>query len=164
MEENNKTESTIVEEVILPKIALELDNNNVIIGTVFLASQDYTQLLQDNPNLVVAECGNIDDIIEYKTKYENGQFFYTEDYTQEYYDNLHREEQRQAIETQLQALYEWFNEYDNQIKQYERDMRLGCAGTYHIGDTTYSIAELDQEATQKAQQISNLRQQLKNIQ
>lgn len=147
----------------MSKIALKLDKNNVIIGTVFLASQDYTKLLANDNSFIVAECGDIDDIIEYKTKYQNGQLVPLQDYTQEYYDRENQEEQRMNINAQLQELYDWFNEYDNQIKQYERDMRTGCVGTYHIGNNIYTIQELDALATQKASDISSLRTQLNNL-
>ena len=155
MEEDNLIENVVEERKY--KVALELNEHNIIVGFVYQANEDYTKILEDNPKLIVVECVDIDDIEPYKTKYEDGQFYALGEYTQEYYAQL-------QINEQLNTLYEWFNEYDMQIKQYERDMRIGCVGTYHIGDTTYSIAELDQEATQKAQQISNLRQQLKNIQ
>ena len=148
----------------MSKIALELDNNNVIIGTVFLASQDYTQLLQDNPNLVVADVENINDIVEYKTKYENGQLIPMQDYSQEYYTKQQNEELRIQLQSAIQEIEDWFNNYDMQIKQFNRDVRLGEIGTYHIGEEEYTIEELDQEAIIKAREITILRNQLKENQ
>ena len=55
------------------------------------------------------------------------------------------------------------SDYDNQIKQYERNTRLGIVGTYHIGDNEYTIEELDNLACQKASQIRDLREQIKQI-
>ena len=138
------------------KIALELDTNNIVIGSVYQASQDYTKILKGNPKLIVVECVDIDDIIPYKTKYEDGQFYTLDEYTQEYYAQL-------QLQQAIQEIEDWFNDYDMQIKQYERDNRLGIVGTYHIGNDTYSIQELDQTAIQKASQINNLREQLKNL-
>lgn len=151
-------EKTMEEEIPMKKIALELDTNNIVIGSVYQASQDYTKILEGNSKLIVVECVgvDIDDIIPYKTKYEDGQFYTLDEYTQEYYAQL-------QLQQAIQEIEDWFNEYDMQIKQYERDARLGIVGTYHIGNDTYSIQELDQEAISKATQINGLREQLNNL-
>ena len=145
------------------RVALELNNNNVIIGSVYLASEDYTLVLRDNPNLTIAEIDSLDSIVEYKTKYQNGQLVQLNDYVQAYYDKQQAEEQRQSIQAQLSELNDWFNDYDMQIKQYERDVRLGITGTYHIGETNYTIAELDATAVTKAAQINTLKAQLNSL-
>lgn len=163
MEENIINEE-IINEVPMLKIALELNNQNVVIGYVYLASEDYTLVLRDNPNLTIAEVEDINAIIPFKTKYENGQLVPMEDYSQEYYTKQQNEELKMQLTQAIQEIEQWFNDYDMQIKQYERDNRLGCVGTYHIGNDTYSIQELDQTAIQKASQINNLRQQLNNLQ
>ena len=152
------------EEIPMKKIALELDTNNIVIGSVYQASQDYAKILKGNPKLIVVECVDIDDIIPYKTKYQNGQLVQLADYCQDYYTKQSIEEQRQLLQLAIEEINQWFNEYDMQVKQYERDVRLGIVGTYHIGNDTYSIQELDQTAIQKASQINNLRQQLNNLQ
>lgn len=146
------------------KIALELNNNNVVIGSVYIVNQDYTNLMANDNRFTVVDVENIEDVVEYKTKYENGQLVQLEDYCQEYYDKQNIEQQRQLLQQAIQEIKQWFNEYDMQIKQYERDVRLGIVSTYHIGNDTYSIQELDQTAIQKASQINNLRQQLNNLQ
>ena len=70
---------------------------------------------------------------------------------------------KDELQMQINRIYEWFFEYDNQIKQYERNTRLGIVGTYHIGDNEYTIEELDNLACQKASQIRDLREQIKQI-
>lgn len=141
-------------------IALELNEDNIIIGQVYLASEDYTNLLANDDRFTLAEVEDVNDIVPYKTKYENGQLIQLQDYSQEYYDKLDEEQTKAQIYSQIHEIEEWFNEYDLQVKQYERDTRLGITGTYHIGEMTYTIAELDQEAITKAQQINTLRNQL----
>ena len=68
------------------------------------------------------------------------------------------------IESQLNELYAWFDEYDNQIKQYERDLRMGNVGVYHIGDVVYTIESLDTLANTKAALITSLREELSQLQ
>ena len=145
------------------KVALELDNNNVVIGYVYLVSEDYTNLMENDNRFTIAEVDSLDSIVEYKTKYQNGQLVQLNDYVQAYYDKQQAEEQRISIQAQLNELNDWFNDYDMQIKQYERDVRLGITGAYHIGNTNYTIAELDTTAVQKATQINTLKQQLNNL-
>lgn len=145
------------------KIALELDNNKIIIGTVYIANENYTSLLETEDKFILADIDNLEDIVEYKTKYEDGDLIPLEDYCQEWYEKQEKAEQRAGIQGWLTAFENWFNEYDMQVKQYERDVRLGEVGTYHIGDNEYTIEELDQEARTKAQQIRDLREQLKNL-
>lgn len=145
------------------KIALELDNNNVVIGSVYLADQDYTNLIANDNRFTIAEIDSLDNIVEYKTKYQNGQLVQLEDYCQAYYTKQSIEEQRQLLQQAIEEINQWFNDYDMQIKQFNRDVRLGEVGTYHIGEEEYTIEELDQTAIQKASQINNLRQQLNNL-
>ena len=141
------------------KVALELNNNNVVLGFIYFQDEDYSSL----ENVQVLDVENTNDIIPFKTKYENCQLVPLEDYSQDYYTKQQNEELKQQIQSAIQELDQWFNEYDMQIKQYERDVRLGIVGTYHIGNDTYSIQELDQEAISKATQINGLREQLNNL-
>ena len=145
------------------KVALKLNNDNIITGFVYINNQDYTALLESDNRFTIAEVDSLEDVVEYKTKYENGQLVQLNDYCQEYYDKQNQEEQRQLLQQAIQEIEDWFNEYDMQIKQFNRDVRLGEVGTYHIGEEEYTIEELDQEAISKAAQITRLRNQLKNI-
>lgn len=78
--------------------------------------------------------------------------------------NINIYHRRQELQSQLGELYAWFDEYDNQIKQYERDIRLGTTGLYyHIGETLYSIEELDSMAREKAAEITRLRNIIKEL-
>lgn len=147
------------EQIEKMKVAVKL-NNNVIIDLLYIKNADYTEY----PEFQIIEVEDINAIIPFKTKYENGQLVQLEGYCQEYYTKQNIEEQRQLLQQAIQELDQWFNDYDMQIKQYERDNRLGIVGTYHIGNDAYSIQELDQTAIQKASQINNLRQQLNNLQ
>lgn len=145
------------------KIALELDNNNVVIGSVYLADQDYTNLIANDNRFTLAEVDRLEDVVEYKTKYENGQLVQLNDYVQAYYDKQQAEEQKQLLKQSIQEIEDWFNDYDMQVKQFNRDVRLGITGTYHIGNTTYTIAELDAAAVTKAAQINTLKAQLNSL-
>lgn len=138
------------------KIAIELNEKNIIKGYAYQVSQDYSAF----PYLTVIDVEREEDIIPYKTKYENGELVQLDDFAPEYYAKQNAEEQRQQLEDQLAELYAWFDEYDNQIKQYERDVRLGAVGTYHIGEQEYTIQQLDELATEKASQISAIRNQI----
>lgn len=145
-------------------IALELNHQNVIIGYVYIVNGDYTNLMANEGNrFTLANINNLEDIIEYKTKYEDGKLIQLEDYIQEYYNTKNIEEQKQEIQEQLQGLYLWFDAYDMQIKQYDRDIRMGVAGTYHINDNEYTIVQLDTLATQHAIEINQLKQQLNEL-
>ena len=138
------------------KIAIELNKQNIIKGYAYQVSEDYTAF----SHLTVIDVESEEDIIPYKTKYENGELSYLDDYCAEYYAQQNTEAQRQELHNQLAELYAWFDEYDNQIKQYERDVRLGAVGTYHIGEQEYTIQQLDELATEKASQISAIRHQI----
>lgn len=138
------------------KIAVELNNQNIITGHIYLANENYDGF----DNLTVIDVESETDIIPYKTKYENGELSYLNDFAPEYYAKQNLDEQRQQFEDQLAELYAWFDEYDNQVKQYERDVRLGAVGTYHIGEQEYTIQQLDELATEKASQISAIRNQI----
>lgn len=63
----------------------------------------------------------------------------------------------------LNDLTSWFDKYDLQIKQYERDKRLGIEGVYHIDGEDYTIDELDEQAIYVANQIKELRNQLQAL-
>lgn len=134
--------------------------NNIILGYIYLANENYSSLSR----YTVIEVENEKDIIPYKTKYENGELSYLDDYCDEYYAQLNIEELHKQLESQLAELYAWFEEYDNQVKQYERDIRLGTTALhYHIGETQYTIEELDGMARAKAAEITSIRNQIKEL-
>ena len=64
-------------------------------------------------------------------------------------EELHKKE----LNEELNDIYIWFNNYDNQVKQYERCVRL---------DIEYDkdIVALDNEATQKQLRIREIRSEL----
>lgn len=68
---------------------------------------------------------------------------------------------KERYEEELNNLYTWFEGYDNQIKQYERDKRLNIQGSYHIAENEYTIDELDALAVENAERITALRQLIK---
>lgn len=140
------------------KIAIELNKQNIITGHLYLVSENYNGF----DNLTVIDVESEADIIPYKTKYENGELSYLDDYCAEYYAQQNAEAQRQELHNQLAELYAWFDEYDNQVKQYERDVRLGIVSTYHIGNIVYTIEELDELAIVKASQIRDIRNQMED--
>ena len=58
----------------------------------------------------------------------------------------------------IHSLEEWFKDYDTQVNEYLRVVRLGEAPSIHIGNTEYaSIDELDREAKSKAEELKALR-------
>lgn len=140
------------------KIAIELNEKNIIKGYAYQVSQDYSAF----PYLTVIDVESEADIIPYKTKYENGELIQLDDFAPEYYAKQNAGQRRQELQDQLGELYAWFDEYDNQIKQYERDVRLGTiAPYYHIGEMLYTIEELDGVARAKAAEITSIRNQIK---
>lgn len=141
------------------RVAVKLNSDNVVIDMVYLQNGNYSNYQE----LQVIDVDNVDNIIPFKTKYENKQLVELEDYSQEYYSMQQTEEQRRQLQQSIQEIDQWFNEYDMQIKQYERDVRLGNIGIYHIGETTYTIEQLDAEAVLKAAQITQLKNQLNNL-
>lgn len=64
-----------------------------------------------------------------------------------------RQEKREQALKEIQEIEQWFNEYDNQVKQYNRAMRLGVEYDGKLG----SIEELDAQATEKAKRLAVLR-------
>lgn len=63
--------------------------------------------------------------------------------------------QEELLNSELNDLYTWFDEYDNQVKQYNRCQRLGI--TYDK-----DIKELDNQAKTNAERITEIRNLLKN--
>ena len=59
----------------------------------------------------------------------------------------------EACKKELEQLEEWFEIYDNQVKQYNRCLRLGIAYDCKHG----SIEELDAEAIKNAKRLKELR-------
>lgn len=58
----------------------------------------------------------------------------------------------------IYSLEEWFKEYDMQVNEYLRAVRLGEAPSIHIGNTEYaSIEALDTEAEKVAEELKALR-------
>ena len=142
------------------KIAVELNDQNIIKGHLYLANENYDGF----NNLTVIDVESEADIIPYKTKYENGELVQLDDFAPEYYAKQNAEQRRQELQDQLAELYAWFDEYDNQIKQYERDVRLGTTALhYHIGETQYTIEELDGMARTKAAEITSIRNQINEL-
>ena len=66
----------------------------------------------------------------------------------------HEPTQEELLQKELNSLEEWFNEYDNQVKQYERCLRLGV-------EFDKNIEELDAQATINQKRISEIRNLLK---
>lgn len=58
------------------------------------------------------------------------------------------------LNCELQNFLSWFEEYDNQVKQYERSQRLG-------EEFDKDINELDKQAKENAKRISEIRNILK---
>lgn len=97
----------------------------------------------------------IDEYGDYNFKYINNKVVEVDSTA-----NINIYQRKQELQDQLDELYAWFDEYDNQIKQYERDVRLGRIGTYHIGEQEFTIESLDQIAIIKADLITNIRSQI----
>lgn len=68
-----------------------------------------------------------------------------------YNQRKNNEVKEQELQQELNSLYEWFNEYDNQIKQYERCQRLGI-------EFDKNIEKLDNQATINQKRIAEIRQ------
>lgn len=67
----------------------------------------------------------------------------------------HEVTQEELLQEELNTLYSWFNEYDNQVKQYERCQRLGV-------EFDKNIEELDTQAMINQKRIAELRVLLKD--
>lgn len=61
---------------------------------------------------------------------------------------------QELLEQELGELENWFNEYDNQVKQYSRCQRLGI-------EFDKDITELDNQAKINAERITEIRNILK---
>lgn len=66
----------------------------------------------------------------------------------------HEITQEELLQKELNDLMIWFNEYDNQVKQYSRCQRMGIA-------YDKDIEELDNQAKINAERITELRNLLK---
>lgn len=66
----------------------------------------------------------------------------------------HEPTQEELLNNELNTLYSWFEEYDNQVKQYERCQRLGI-------EFDKNIEELDAQATTNQKRIAEIRNILK---
>ena len=67
----------------------------------------------------------------------------------------HEPTQNELLELELRSLYAWFEEYDNQVKQYNRCQRMGI--TYDK-----DIKQLDNQARANANRITEIRKDLVN--
>ena len=67
----------------------------------------------------------------------------------------HEPTQNELLELELRSLYTWFEEYDNQVKQYNRCQRLGIA-------YDKDIKQLDNQARANANRITEIRKDLVN--
>ena len=67
----------------------------------------------------------------------------------------HKPTQEELLNSELRNLYTWFEEYDNQVKQYNRCQRLGIA-------YDKDIKQLDNQAKINAERITEIRSLLKN--
>lgn len=65
----------------------------------------------------------------------------------------HEPTQNELLELELRNLYTWFEEYDNQIKQYNRCQRLGI-------EYDKDIKQLDNQARANANRITEIRKDL----
>lgn len=66
----------------------------------------------------------------------------------------HEPTQEEILNSELSDLYVWFEEYDNQVKQYQRCQRLGI-------EYDRDIVELDNQAKTNAERITEIRNLLK---
>ena len=66
----------------------------------------------------------------------------------------HEPTQEEILNSELSDLYVWFEEYDNQVKQYQRCQRLGI-------EYDRDIVELDNQAKVNAERITEIRNLLK---
>ena len=67
----------------------------------------------------------------------------------------HEPTQEELLNSELGELYAWFEEYDNQVKQYNRCQRMGI--TYDK-----DIKQLDNQARANANRITEIRKDLVN--
>ena len=65
----------------------------------------------------------------------------------------HEPTQEELLELELRSLYAWFEEYDNQVKQYNRCQRLGI-------EYDKDIKQLDNQAKANANRITEIRKDL----
>lgn len=68
----------------------------------------------------------------------------------------HEITEKERLEKELNELMVWFSEYDNQVKQYQRCVRLGIS-------YDRDIKALDNEARVKQLRIAEIRAALKSI-
>lgn len=119
------------------------------------------QLKLDDNNYVLgyAEIGGIDDGVDYTGPVPddfqiNCNYYYLSD------GALVLDAAKQsaaaeanALQSELEGLYEWFGWYDNQVQQYDRSVRMG-------EPFDEDIEELDAQAKQKQLRIREIRQTL----
>ena len=70
------------------------------------------------------------------------------------YEKTQEELEEIALRQELAQLLTWFEEYDNQVKQYERCQRLGI-------EFDKDIVELDNQAKANAERIAEIRKSIK---
>ena len=89
-------------------------------------------------------------------KYENNNIICDVDKYKRFINNNNIEQKIIIIEQEIQKYKNWFTEYDNQVKQYERCVRLGI-------DFDKDIAELDQQAADYQLKIRELNEQINTL-
>ena len=150
-------------------------------ASVYIRVNEKSEVVEVNSDRFITDFNGWIKIDEgYGDKYTHAQGNYFDKcvftdfgYTYEYVNGVVREkdqtqnvlqrERRQQLTQELNELYAWFDDYDNQIKQYQRDLRLNIPSNYHIGDKEYTIDELDELAMENASRITNLRVLLSDL-
>ena len=138
------------------KVTLKLSEKKYILGYINPAIDDKFIIdeYKINVDLTTEE---LLSIVYYKTQYIDGKILQNNIFSTEYIDPAIKD----ALNSELIYITEWFTAYDLQVNEYNRDIRLSMTPDIHINGITYAtIEELDDAAVKYKTRIKEIKSQI----
>jgi len=151
------------------EIWLKIGEDDTIIYNIL---NGVSENIDSDAKLYDLSLNDINSIIAYKSRLiasTNGKWTidnskgYLTSYLNDINEQKKQQEEISVIKAKIEVLNKWFEKYDLQVSEYNRDIALGIEPNIHIGDKFYfTINDLYLEAKSNAEQISAFRKEIEN--
>jgi len=151
------------------EIWLKIGEDDTIIYNIL---NGVSENIDSDAKLYDLSLNDINSIIVYKSRLianTNGKWTidnskgYLTSYLNDINEQKKQQEEISVIKAKIEVLNKWFEKYDLQVSEYNRDIALGIEPNIHIGDKFYfTINDLYLEAKSNAEQISAFRKEIEN--
>ena len=151
------------------EIWLKIGEDDTIIYNIL---NGVSENIDSDAKLYDLSLNDINSIIIYKSRLiasTNGKWTidnskgYLTSYLNDINEQKKQQEEISVIKAKIEVLNKWFEKYDLQVSEYNRDIALGIEPNIHIGDKFYfTINDLYLEAKSNAEQISAFRKEIEN--